>query len=78
MILTTSSHCTFCTCTWMSDQSLKMGGVIIIRSNVHRQFHIRDEDVFTTVFYKKMHVKNTRFSKSHLEIKLFFQKKVIF
>ena len=42
---------------------------------LHRQFHIRDEDVFTTVFYKKMHVENTRFSKPHLEIKLFFFKK---
>ena len=44
---------------------------------LYRRFSIRDEVVFTSVYYKKTCTKNQQFSKSQLEIEIFFQKKSI-
>ena len=47
----------------------------------HRQFCIRDEDIFTTVCCKKIQVKNTDFKKSHHKIRFIkkndFLKKIL-
>ena len=44
---------------------------------LYRRFSIRDEVVFTSVYCKKTCTKNHQFSKSQLEIEIFFQKKSI-